>query len=1141
MKIDYSANDLSSPLTARLSGTGNQKMEFSIEKSENEFLLTNRLLPAEVRDLQANIETINFRFLADNLPNGLSLLDKKGRIIFINRSLANMLGYESPELIGESLYSFLDDGNAQMVYRLMEQLPVLQSREMILELNHREGRRVFVSVHIFPYNSTGANATVAVVSMHDVTSTRIVEEQLRESEERFRLLFHNAPIGAAVLGLDGKYLMVNLEFSRFLGYTEEELKLCDYRDVTLPQDLESSDRRVDALTRGLVEHYKAEKRYCRKNGETVWGRISVSMMNDRTGNPLYFLSMVEDITEAKRIEKQLQNKREELDGRIRELNCLYGISALLEIQNISLGGILQGAVYLVSRSIRNPDRSRVRISLDNDVYLSEQFGETGDKIAVAIKVNGNERGFIEIFYESNDTEAPDATVGEKSEYETAEKLRANELRMLDAVAGRLGKTVERLQALEGLCRSEELQRMLLYSTAEAIYAIDRDGNCTFCNPVCLQLLGYNNPDELIGRKIHEIIQHSYSDGTARDPANPQIQSVCDSGVNSHDSDAIFWRADGTPLVVEYWSYPVKKNDEIVGAVVTFLDITERKWAEELLHWELAVNGALAELSGKLIMQDDSMEAMAKSVLEYALGLTASESGMLSIVEIEDEMKEDERCGTIKERELCSVFDSVNSSLYGESVSMEILRSIREREPFFTNNPETHFAFSDWKLKNKEIRNLISVPAVIDGQMVGRIMLANSVRPYEIRDLEAIRRIVELYALAIHRQRMVSELRAARVRAEDADRIKSTFLANMSHELRTPLNAIIGYTDLLLQEKPDQNQLAKLETIRDSGRLLLALIQDILDLARVESGHLELERIAFSLPGLLDNVESAARSLLSRKKEMVELRMFCPAEIPPGMMGDSVRIRQVLNNLIGNAVKFTEKGFIECGVELLGNGLLEFHVRDTGIGIPSERRELVFEPFRQAEARIARSYGGSGLGLAICRKLVELMGGEIRMESITGPGHGTVFYFTVPHEPVDFSEEQETIPQVTISGRNRIVLVVDDNDVNRALSCHMLEYAEYRTIQAVDGREAVYRFRTEENLVLILMDLQMPVLDGLEAVRVIREIEKKENRRERIPIIALTAEAMKGEREKCLQAGFDDYLTKPFECRELLQRMETLIE
>ncbi len=384
-----------------------------------------------------------------------------------------------------------------------------------------------------------------------------------------------------------------------------------------------------------------------------------------------------------------------------------------------------------------------------------------------------------------------------------------------------------------------------------------------------------------------------------------------------------------------------------------------------------------------------------------------------------------------------------------------------------------------------------------------------------------------------------ELRLAKDAAETATKAKANFLANMSHEIRTPMNTVIGFAEVALQDKNlSQDTRKHINTILSSGRHLLNVINDILDFSKIEAGKLELEAVCFNLPAVVQEVLQSLEPRASEKG--LNIKLAIETNLPAFVVGDPNRLRQVLLNLVGNAVKFTQSGLISVAINKAeGQDMLHVSISDTGIGMTDEQTHKVFESFSQADTTISRRFGGTGLGTTISKQLVELMGGRIWVKSRFGVG--STFHFTV-HMPAAIAEEINLQKNYTharneyLSPRCFKVLLAEDIEANAMLAILRLEQQGHQVAWVKNGQEAVDAF-SKGGYDIILMDLQMPVLDGISATRQIRALEKIGG--VRIPILALTASVLQAEREQCLQAGMDAIVGKPININELLEKMEIL--
>ncbi|MEN8199535.1 MAG: response regulator [Thermodesulfobacteriota bacterium] len=401
-----------------------------------------------------------------------------------------------------------------------------------------------------------------------------------------------------------------------------------------------------------------------------------------------------------------------------------------------------------------------------------------------------------------------------------------------------------------------------------------------------------------------------------------------------------------------------------------------------------------------------------------------------------------------------------------------------------------------------------------------------VKPFNRHELLArLRNHIRLHDTLCENRRLIEK-------TEDSSRSKTEFLATMSHEIRTPLNSIIGMSEVLADTRLTSDQRKCVRIVRSAGESLLELINDILDLSKIEAGQIEVEAIDFHLPSLLQSVSSILSMRAAEQNTPISITIH--PEVPTALNGDPARLRQVLLNLVGNGIKFTQNGSVAISVRLDSDDMLLFSISDNGVGIAKEQQERIFESFTQADSLTTRTYGGTGLGLTISQKLTKIMGGRIWLEST--PGMGSTFFFTCRFQ--DAISEPEPGPERSTFSPDHPpmppahILIVDDNEDNRNLLNFYLRDTPLTLETAENGEEAVALFN-KSSFDLVVMDIEMPILDGYDATRQLRRLEKEQGLAP-IPIIALTAHAFIRFRRNCLEAGCSDYLSKPIRRENLLR-------
>jgi signal transduction histidine kinase/CheY-like chemotaxis protein len=453
--------------------------------------------------------------------------------------------------------------------------------------------------------------------------------------------------------------------------------------------------------------------------------------------------------------------------------------------------------------------------------------------------------------------------------------------------------------------------------------------------------------------------------------------------------------------------------------------------------------------------------------------------------------------------------------------------------------DRRFASNPLVTGNPHIRFYAGAPLVTpDGFALGTLCVIDT-KPNKLtlEQLEAMQTLAKSVVSLLVLRDQKKKLEQEKEKALQSVKIKEQFLANMSHEIRTPLNGIMGLTNLLLASQLTEEQLTFLKYIKNSADNLLSIINDILDFSKIESGKLTFESVPFSISQLFDSVIGLFRSKAEQKG--LRLSASLSDDIPHFLLGDRVRLNQILNNLIDNAIKFTENGRVTVSInkhsQTNQSVTLLFTVADTGIGIPVNKLNAVFESFTQANNDTTRKYGGTGLGLAITKRLVEAQGGKLWVNS--EEYRGSTFQVLLSFHLASIQSASHTgssTPQAT--SKNIKILVAEDNEVNQLIINRVLKSKGYEVIMVSDGKQAIAKLQ-QHSADIVLMDIQMPEMDGYQAIKYIRN--SQENFRN-IPIIALTAHAIKEDVQKCLAAGADDHVSKPFKPDELISKIEQLV-
>jgi len=652
------------------------------------------------------------------------------------------------------------------------------------------------------------------------------------------------------------------------------------------------------------------------------------------------------------------------------------------------------------------------------------------------------------------------------------------------------QAVERNQAEEALKESEERFRTLFENSTIGIYRTTPDGQILLANPTLIKLLGYSSFEGLAGRNLAE-------DGFEPSYERTHFMDIIKREGEVKGLESAWTRMDGTTLFISESARGINdKEGKIIYYDGIIEDITLRKQAEEMLRKsEQMLQMVLDNFPGVVFWKDRHSNYLGCNQ-SFATG-----AGLNSPAEI------------VGKTDLNLPWASTEAISYRKD-DLDVMESGKGRLHIVEMQHQSDGQVIWFDTSKFALRDSL-------GQVIGVIGVSNDISILKMAEQELINTNKELAFQNTEKEKQAIELIIAKEKAEESDRLKSAFLTNMSHEIRTPMNGILVFAELLKEPNlSSDDQQDFIQTIQISGERMLNTINSIVDISKIESG---LMKVDIKETNINEKIEFAYK-FFKPEVEIKGLQFLFKNGLPTKeaiIKTDDEKVYGMLINLIKNAIKFTNVGSIEFGYEKKGE-YLEFFVKDSGIGIPENQKEMIFERFRQGSESYNRGYEGSGLGLSIAKYYVEMLGGKIWVES--EEGLGSIFYFTIPYNAV--SEEKTAIKNVTIEKdkevqlKNLKILIVEDDEVSYSGLTRTLQKISKEVLHAITGVQAVEACRNNPDLDLVLMDIRMPNMDGNEATRQIRQFNKD------VIIIAQTAFAFAGDREKAIKAGCNDYISKP---------------
>ena len=1066
------------------------------------------------------------RALFEQSSDGIAVADLDGRVVEANATFAAMLGYRLEDLPGMNVA----DWETRPAEEMLKEFASFEAGNRTFETRHRrkDGSTYEVEVSVSAIHWKGKTLLLGV--HRDISRRKAAEAALREREAIYGAIVDRSLEGLLLVDVDTLgFVEFNDAACTSLGYTRDEFARLTLADVQGTLDPQQTREKVD-FAAGQPEGIRFQNRHRCKDGSLRDRYISNRPVT--VGGRVCLAHVWHDITDEKRAERRLQD----------------ATMFLRETQDIARTGGWKA----------NPENDMLLWT--EEVYRLVEHPLDSPPTGLADGLR---------YYAPEYLPQIQQRLGESWQHGTpftleTEMIAASgrrfwaELRCVgrvrsedgDFLTGTFQDITERRVTEEALRVSEERYRTVFDTLGEGIALVDNQGVMLACNPAAERILGRPGAEMIGTPALVHTGEPRHENGTPIPYDELPMVKAIRSGQPQRDVVMNIGRADGRRVWVRLNVEPTfaAADGRPAAEVVSFADITLQKTAEAELdryrdHLEELVNertAALESANQRLSANDrrlsamldisqqaaqlDERELLAKA-LEVAVSLTGSQIGYLHLVNPNQETV----AFHLWSEGALRYCTALSDPHYAISQAGLWADAVRQRRPVVNNDYQAMAARKGYPEGHAHLVRHLAVPIMDGGRVAMLLGVGNKAGDYtqwDIAELQLIGNDISTIAL---RRRAEVDLAEAKAAAEAASIAKSAFLANMSHEIRTPMNAIIGMANLLRRSGVTAVQAEQLDKIDTAADHLLGIINDILDISKIEAGKFMLDEGPLDIEAVLANVTA----ILSERAQVKGIGMRVELDpVPAHLVGDATRLQQALLNYANNAIKFTEHGAVTLRVRLIEETaeevVVRFEVADTGVGVPADAVDRLFNAFEQADSSTTRKYGGTGLGLAITRRLAEMMGGAAGAESQFGKG--STFWFTARLRrgaavPSSASAESAKNAEEQLRARfaGRRVLVVDDEPINCEVARMLLEDVGLVIDTAEDGRQAVAMAGLTP-YAAILMDMQMPNLDGLGATRQIRKASASPE----VPIIAMTANAFAEDKARCIEAGMDDFLAKPFE-------------
>jgi len=1026
-----------------------------------------------------------------SIKDGFVILDHNSNYLYLNNEAANLLGIKDPEkIIGKHIWTEFPEREGDVFFDNYRK--VIKTRKPVSFENY------FVPWNRWFENRIIPSSEGIIMFFHEITDRKTDEEKI---EKAYNII--NKSSSVVFLCKNEKYFpieFISKNAIKLFGYTNEEVLSKTFKILKIihPDDLDYVQSLFASLNKN--EEFKGFKtkaiKVLSKNREERWVEVRIDVIKDSSGKTTHIQGIAEDITEQK-ISRDLLFKSNQ---RLEEIfkNTPLGIIIwdlnfnVLEWNNSSqriFGYTVEEAKTKPIKDLINPPHLVSEMKKFRKNFASLEF----EKVSSSENITKDGKIIICRWYNVQLKDVEGNITG---------------------FASLVEDVTERINSKKALEKSERKYRDIFEKSIDAVLII-KNGKFTNCNESTLRIFDYDNKQSLLQKHPSVLSPEKQSDGKLSYLKSEEMMEITlEKGHHRFRWD--HQQKNGRVFPAEVSLTRINTPDNIPTIHTVIRDITERVKNEQLENVLYNISRAALTINDfkkfGLFLKDELQTIIDTS--NFYVAIYNEETNMITTPIFVDEKEEVEEF-------------SAEGSLTGHV--------IKTKKPLLLTNNEHRSLIRQGivDIIGSHSECWVGVPLLIDDKAIGAIVVQSydNENAFNKNDVNLLEFVADQISTTIQRKKIEDELTQALAKAQESDKLKSSFLANMSHEIRTPMNGIIGFSELFLEPNlSNQDREKYANVVINSSKQLLSIVNDILDISKIEAGVVKLNYESTNVNRMLDNLYAFYKP----KAEENNLKLNCVKGLEnfkSVISIDKIKLNQVLTNLLSNAFKFTDKGSIDFGYELIEDKL-QFYVKDTGVGIEEDIQEKIFDRFIQANQDLNKKLQGTGLGLAISKRFIELFKGDIWIDS---NNKGTTIYFTIPYikvkEPLVSSIVEEQKSNKQVKNQELTILVAEDEEYNMMYINELFSKTNYKIIEASNGKKAVELLESHPEIDLVFLDIKMPIMDGNEAMIEI----KKEN--PSLPVIALSAFAMESDKDIALKKGFDAYLTKPINKKRLFNLID----